>query len=161
MNYLGAEQATFTMNFSRSASHVIGQYHRLISLGRKGYRRVMLDLIRVADYLDSKLEEMGCFVLLSKRHGLGLPLVAFRLDPSKDYAFDEFAIAGELRLQGGWMVPAYSMAPHGENVNMLRVVVRQDLSKLRCDVFISDLRMSMHRLSSRSVSCGSRSYGES
>lgn len=160
MNYLGAEQATFTMTFSRSASHVIGQYYRLISLGRKGYRRVMLDLIHVADYLDSKLEEMACFVLLSKKNGQGLPLVAFRLDPVKDFAFDEFAIARELRCHGGWMVPAYTMAPHGEQVNMLRVVVRQDLTMSRCDVFISDLGKSIQRLSSMSVSCMSWPYGE-
>jgi glutamate decarboxylase len=157
MNYLGAEQTTFTLNFSRGAFHVVSQYYRLISLGKKGYRRVMLDLIRMADYLCSKLEEMGCFVLLSKKRGLGLPLAAFRLDPAGDFAFDEFAVALELRRRGGWMVPAYTMAPHGERVNVLRVVVRQDLSVSRCDGFVADLRMAVQRLKEMSVACVSQS----
>ncbi|KAK3936083.1 pyridoxal phosphate-dependent transferase [Diplogelasinospora grovesii] len=151
MNYLGAEQATFTLNFSRGASHVISQHYKLVTLGKKGYRRVMLDLIRMADYLGSNLEEMGCFVLLSKKHGRGLPLVAFRLDPAKGYAFDEFAIAHELRRQGGWVVPAYTMAPHSEEVKILRVVVRQDFSHSRCDALVADLRMALHRLRMMSV----------
>ncbi|KAK4155648.1 pyridoxal phosphate-dependent transferase [Chaetomidium leptoderma] len=147
MNYLGAEQLTFTLNFSRAASHVISQYYKLISLGQKGYRRVMLDLICMADYLGSNLEQMGCFVVLSKKHGQGLPLVAFRLDPAKGYVFDEFAIARELRRLGGWVVPAYTMAPHSDEVKILRVVVRQDFSHAGCDALIADLRLALLRLS--------------
>jgi glutamate decarboxylase len=30
INYLGADQASFTLNFSKGASHVIGQYYQLI-----------------------------------------------------------------------------------------------------------------------------------
>jgi glutamate decarboxylase len=146
MNYLGAEQLTFTLNFSRGASHVISQYYKLISLGKKGYRRVMLDLIRMANYLGSNLEKMGCFIVLSKKHGQGLPLVAFRLDPAMGYAFDEFAIAHELRRLGGWVVPAYTMAPHSDEVKILRVVVRQDFSLAGCDALIADLRLALLQL---------------
>lgn len=40
INYLGADQASFTLNFSRGASQVIGQYYQLIRLGKKGYRSI-------------------------------------------------------------------------------------------------------------------------
>jgi glutamate/tyrosine decarboxylase-like PLP-dependent enzyme len=35
INYLGADQASFTLNFSKGASHVIGQYYQLIRLGKQ------------------------------------------------------------------------------------------------------------------------------
>jgi glutamate decarboxylase len=145
-NYLGAEQASFTLNFSRSASHVICQYYKLIRLGMNGYRRIMLDLLRMAEYLASNLETMGCFILMSEKHGRGLPLVAFRLDPAKGYAFDEFAIADELRQQGGWVVPAYTMALHSEELKILRVVVREDFSHSHCHTLIADVHRALHRL---------------
>ncbi|CAH8390592.1 unnamed protein product [Eruca vesicaria subsp. sativa] len=41
INYLGADQPTFTLNFSKSSSQVIAQYYQLIRLGHEGYRNVM------------------------------------------------------------------------------------------------------------------------
>lgn len=41
INYLGADQASFTLNFSKGASQVIGQYYQLIRLGKHGYRAIM------------------------------------------------------------------------------------------------------------------------
>ncbi len=42
INYLGAEQSSLTLNFSRGASQIIGQYYQLIRLGKHGYRSIML-----------------------------------------------------------------------------------------------------------------------
>jgi len=78
INYLGADQASFTLNFSRGASQVIGQYYQLIRLGKKGYRSIMLNLTRTADYLGASVEKLG-FILMSKTRGNGLPLVSSRL----------------------------------------------------------------------------------
>jgi glutamate decarboxylase len=77
---------------------------------------------------------------MSKKGGNGLPLVAFRLDPAKGKHYDEFAIAHQLRGRS-WVVPAYTMAPHTENLKMLRVVVREDFSKSRCDTLICDIKL--------------------
>ena len=41
INYLGADQSSFTLNFSKGASQVIGQYYQLIRLGKKGYRAII------------------------------------------------------------------------------------------------------------------------
>ncbi|KAI0484105.1 glutamate decarboxylase [Xylariaceae sp. FL0804] len=139
INYLGADQASFTLNFSKGASQVIGQYYQLIRLGKKGYRAIMSNLTRTADYLSDALEAMG-YIIMSKRSGEGLPLVAFRLPESKDRHFDEFALAHKLRARG-WVVPAYTMAPHTENLKMLRVVVREDFTKNRCDALICDIKL--------------------
>ncbi|KAK4961717.1 hypothetical protein LTR10_002208 [Elasticomyces elasticus] len=144
INYLGADQASFTLNFSRGASQVIGQYYQLIRLGKNGYRNIMCNITRTADYLAANVEKMG-FVLMSKTRGQGLPLVAFRLDPQHKHKFDEFAIAHQLR-ERGWVVPAYTMAPHANKLKMMRVVVREDFSRSRCDALIADLKLAMDEL---------------
>jgi glutamate decarboxylase len=144
VNYLGADQATFTLNFSRGASQVIGQYYQLIRLGKKGYRSIMCNLTRTADYLSAAVEEMG-FLVMSQGKGNGLPLVAFRLNPKHNHKFDEFAIAHQLR-ERGWVVPAYTMAPHSETLKMMRVVVREDFSRSRCDALIADLQLAVKEL---------------
>lgn len=144
INYLGADQASFTLNFSRGASQIIGQYYQMIRLGKHGYRAIMLNLIRIADYLASSLEKLG-FLIMSARGGKGLPLVACRLDPARRKMYDEFAIAHQLR-ERGWVVPAYTMAPHSEKLKMMRVVVREDFSKARCDALISDVKFALQTL---------------
>lgn len=144
INYLGADQASFTLNFSKGASQVIGQYYQLIRLGKRGYRSIMLNLTRTADYLAAQLKEMG-FIIMSQGGGKGLPLVAWRMDPAKGHHFDEFAIAHHLR-ERGWVVPAYTMAPHSDQLKLMRVVVREDFSKNRCDSLLQDIRMALQVL---------------
>lgn len=139
INYLGAEQSSFTLNFSKGASQVIGQYYQLIRLGKHGYRAIMSNLTRTADYLSDSLESLG-FRIMSKKAGEGLPLVAFRLPPDEDRVYDEFALAHQLRVRG-WVVPAYTMAPNTNNLKMLRVVVREDFTRNRCDALITDIKL--------------------
>lgn len=141
INYLGADQASFTLNFSKGASQVIGQYYQFLRLGKRGYRSIMLNLTRTADYLIEQLQHLG-FIIMSQGHGRGLPLVAFRLNPAKGYIFDEFAIAHHLR-ERGWVVPAYTMAPHSEKLKLMRVVVREDFSKSRCDSLLTDFKLAL------------------
>ncbi|KAF6232862.1 hypothetical protein HO173_008825 [Letharia columbiana] len=144
INYLGADQASFTLNFSKGASQVIGQYYQMIRLGKHGYRSIMLNLTRTSDYLASALENLG-FLIMSKKGGEGLPLVAFRLNPKDQHHFDEFAVAHHLR-ERGWVVPAYTMAPHSDKLKLMRVVVREDFSRARCDTLIADIKLAMESL---------------
>lgn len=79
INYLGSEQASFTLNFSKGAAHVIAQYYVLIRLGRNGFRKIMSNLTATADHLAARLKATGYFEIMSETGGRGLPLVAFRL----------------------------------------------------------------------------------
>jgi glutamate decarboxylase len=104
----------------------------------------MLNLTRTADYLSAQLRFLG-FIILSKGGGFGLPVVAFCLDPDNGQHFDEFAIAHQLR-ERGWVVPAYTMAPHSEKLKLMRVVVREDFSKSRCDQLVCDIKLALQVL---------------
>ncbi|CAG8742854.1 12970_t:CDS:2, partial [Cetraspora pellucida] len=137
VNYLGSDQATFTLNFSKGAANVIAQYYVLIRLGRQGFTSIMKNLMNIADYLSVRLEATNKFTILSDRNGNGLPLVAFKLK-SKNIHYDEFDVAQRIR-EHQWIVPAYTMAPNIQHVKLLRVVVREDFSRERCDIFITDL----------------------
>jgi glutamate decarboxylase len=145
INYLGAEQSSFTLNFSKGASQVIGQYYQLIRLGKAGYRHIMTNLTKTADYLSDALREAG-FEIMSEGHGKGLPLVAFRFpDTEEERDFDEFALAQYLRARG-WVIPAYTMAPETDKMKMMRVVVREDFSRSRCELLIKDIKLCYHHL---------------
>jgi glutamate decarboxylase len=41
VNYLGSPQVSFTLNFSKSGVHVIGQYYQLLRLGKNGFRNIV------------------------------------------------------------------------------------------------------------------------
>lgn len=146
INYLGADQSSFTLNFSKGASQVIGQYYQLIRLGKKGYTQIMRNLTLTADYLSDSLKALG-FIIMSQGSGEGLPLVAFRLPPDSEgeRSYDEFALAHQLRVRS-WVVPAYTMAPKTENLKMLRVVVREDFTRSRCESLIKDVKLCMQLL---------------
>lgn len=53
--------------------------------------------------------------------------------------------AHQLR-ERGWVVPAYTMAPHSEKMKMLRVVVREDFTRSRCDALIADFKLALQTL---------------
>lgn len=143
INYLGSDQASFTLNFSKGAAHVIAQYYVLIRLGRSGFRKIMANLTATADHLTDKLNATGRFTIMSEGNGRGLPLVAFRL--SEKHHYDEFDISSKLR-ERGWIVPAYTMAPNVQHLKMLRVVVREDFSRSRCEIFVRDILAAVQSL---------------
>ncbi len=134
VNYLGGDQPTFNLNFSRGANQIIAQYYNFLNLGREGYERVMNSLQKRAQVLTKRLEESGRFETLSK---LGhLPVVAFTLRDNSRYTV--FDISDKLR-ERGWIVPAYTLAPNAENISVLRVVVREDFTEDMSDMLINDI----------------------
>jgi glutamate decarboxylase len=134
-SYLGAEQSTFDLNFSRSASQVIGQYYNLIRLGHDGYVEIMQNLKDVAGYLKDEIVAKGTNIdVLSE--DLGLPLVAVKL--SEDRPFTAHDVAFHLRTRG-WIVPAYTLPPNVEDQTALRVVVREGFNRTLADDLIGHL----------------------
>jgi glutamate decarboxylase len=141
INYPGTDQASFTLNFSKGASQVIGQYYQLIRLGKHGYRSIMINLTRIADYMAGELRKMG-MILISQTKGRGLPLVAFRLPPNPDRLYDEFSLAHKLR-EYGWVVPAYTMAPYSNKMQLMRAVIREDFSMNLGDSLLQDIKLAL------------------
>ena len=123
VNYLGGDMPTFTLNFSRPGSQVVGQYYNFLRLGRAGYTQVMHSLRSTARWLGDQLAASKRFELLSD--GSTIPVVTFKL--AGDPGYTEFDLSHALRAYG-WQVPAYTMPADAEHVSVLRVVVREGLS---------------------------------
>jgi glutamate decarboxylase len=66
VNYLGGDQASATMNFSKGAGNVIAQYYNFVRLGQAGYHQIMHSSMRTAEHLRQRLRDTGCvFILLN------------------------------------------------------------------------------------------------
>ena len=141
INYLGADQLTFTLNFSKGSSQVIAQYYQLIRLGRKGYENVMKNCQENAMALKKGLEKTGKFNIVSKDNGV--PLVAFSLKDNSRH--NEFEVSDLLR-RFGWIVPAYTMPPDAQHITVLRVVIREDLSRTLAEHLVLDIQKVLQEL---------------
>ncbi|KAK3442483.1 hypothetical protein EUGRSUZ_B02632 [Eucalyptus grandis] len=141
INYLGADQPTFTLNFSKGSSQVIAQYYQLIRLGEEGYRNVMENCHENAMVLKEGLEKTGYFNIVSKDEGV--PLVAFSLNDNSRH--DEFEVSEMLR-RFGWIVPAYTMPADAQHVTVLRVVIREDFSRTLAERLVQDIKKVIHDL---------------
>jgi len=135
VNYLGGDQPTFNLNFSKGANQILGQYYNFLRLGRAGYRQIMEALQTTAKYLADEIEGLRRFTLLSKRGHL--PVVTFAL--KENASFTVFDLSAKLR-ERGWVVPAYTMAPDAQDIAVLRIVVREGLSRDMADLLLNDLQ---------------------
>jgi glutamate decarboxylase len=152
VNYLGGDQPTFNLNFSRGAGQILAQYYNFLRLGREGYTEIMQGLDSTAAYLAKAIEDHGRFEILS-RPGT-IPLVCFRLaghghgqegNGKADPGYTVFDISAHLR-QRGWIVPAYTLAPNAQDIAVLRVVVRENFSRDMADLLADDIHRSVEHL---------------
>lgn len=138
VNYLGGDQASFTLNFSRGASGVIGQYYQFLRLGFEGYKAIMSNGLVTAHYLRQLIIESGQFDIVDKGH---MPLVAFSLKPEVD-SCTVFDIQDKLRCRG-WVVPAYTCSRGAESLSIMRVVVKQNFTTDLANLLMNDIKMAL------------------
>ncbi|XVF53723.1 hypothetical protein PTKIN_Ptkin05aG0121600 [Pterospermum kingtungense] len=143
INYLGSDQPTFTLNFSKGSSQIIAQYYQLIRLGFEGYKNIIENCIEHARILKEGIEKTGRFDIVSK--DVGVPLVAFALKDSSRYTV--FQISEGLR-KFGWIVPAYTMPADAQHIAVLRVVIREDLSHSLAERLVSHILQVVKELDS-------------
>ncbi|KAG9457633.1 hypothetical protein H6P81_002141 [Aristolochia fimbriata] len=143
IDYLGSDQPTFTLNFSKGSSQIIAQYYQFLRLGFEGYKNIMSNCMESARVIREGLQRIGRFNIISKEKGA--PVVAFSFkENDKSLAFK---LSKALRYFG-WIVPAYSMPPDIEDLTVLRVVVREDLGRGLADKFVSHVQVALKEIDS-------------
>jgi len=125
---------TYTLNFSRGGSTIIAQYYNFLRLGREGYTRIMENITKNAKYLASRMNATGYFENLNPDQLL--PVVAVKL--KKEENFTLYDLTAKLR-ERGWIIPAYTLPPDAEDVVILRVVVKENLSRDMIDILCKDI----------------------
>ena len=138
VNYLGASISQVGLNFSRPAAQILAQYYNFIHLGVEGYTEIHSNSMDIAKYCHKAIGKMPCFKNYSET--LENPLFIWTMDPDyeKEAKWTLFDLQDKL-MQSGWMVPAYTMPKDIEDMVVMRIVVRQGMSRDLADMLIEDI----------------------
>jgi glutamate decarboxylase len=134
VNYLGEEEETYTLNFSRGSAMVVAQYYNVLRFGMPGYTRIMKNVLEVAQGLAQRLEKLNRFAILNK--GERLPIIAFRHAKPANYTLVQ--LSHKLR-EKGWIVPAYHLPKDAEDIEIMRVVVRENFTSDMAEFLVNDI----------------------
>ncbi|GLD94256.1 hypothetical protein PINS_up002867 [Pythium insidiosum] len=145
VNYLGGDQQSFTLNFSKGAGNVVAQYYNFLRFGFEGYQRIMETSMENAAYLRSALVATGHFRIVDRQH---MPLVAFALIDSSRYTC--FDIQDKLKSRG-WIVPAYTCSRGAESLVIMRVVVKQNFACHMANMLVQDILKAIEALEKHHV----------
>jgi glutamate decarboxylase len=146
VNYLGGEMPTFNLNFSRPGGQVVTQYYDFIRLGREGYERIHGATYETCAYLAEEIAKLGPFEIVAPGDPQqGIAAVSWKLADGTDPGYNLFDLAVRLRTRG-WLVPAYTLPAHLEEVAIQRVLVRHGFSRDMADLLLADFKRSLDTL---------------
>ncbi|MFN2123756.1 MAG: glutamate decarboxylase [Candidatus Promineifilaceae bacterium] len=150
VNYLGGNMPTFALNFSRPGGQIVAQYYNFLRLGKEGYRKVHMACYETAQYLADEIAKMGPFDLIYDGRG-GIPALAWKLKEGVDHGFTLFDLADRLRTRG-WLVPAYTLPPHREDLAIQRILVKHGFSRDLASLLLNDYREALEHFGLHPVS---------
>jgi glutamate decarboxylase len=145
VNYLGGNEPTFALNFSKPGNGVIAQYYNFLRLGRYGYAKILKNCQSTALFVSKSIEEMGPFMLIS--NGSDIPVFAFTLKEDTT-VFNLYELSDALREQG-WQVPAYTLPSNLNHEVVMRIVVKENFSEDMAELFIGNLNKQVMKLMAR------------
>lgn len=148
VSYLGGKIPTMAINFSRSASQIIGQYYNFLRYGFEGYRQIHQRTKDVAMFLASELEKTGLFQIYN--NGENLPIVCYKLRDDVNVDWTLYDLADRL-LMKGWQVPAYPLPADLQDTIIQRIVCRSDLSHNLAELYLRDLKAAIEDLNKARV----------
>ncbi len=137
VNYLGGNMPTFALNFSRPGGQVVSQYYNFLRLGREGYTKIHQACYETTRFLAEEMEKMGIFRIISDGSN-GIPAVAWSFKEPAKMSYSLYDLSEKLRSRG-WLVPAYSMPAHREDLVVMRILVRHGFSKDLASLYLEDL----------------------
>ena len=147
VNYLGANITQVGLNFSRPAAQILAQYYNFLHLGMEGYREIHSNSMAIAQYCHDMIGKMPCFRNYSETLDNPLFIWTLKAGYEKKAKWTLFDLQDKL-MQRGWMVPAYTMPKDIEDMTVMRIVVRQGMSRDMADMLIGDIRDAVTELES-------------
>ncbi|MFI3284523.1 MAG: glutamate decarboxylase [Erysipelotrichaceae bacterium] len=143
VNYLGGEEPTMAINFSRSGSQIIGQYYIFMRYGKQGIELVQRHTRDLALTITKALEEMKIFEILND--GGNVPVICYRLKDKDAQKWSLYDLSDRLAMKG-WQVPAYTLPDNLKDVAIQRFVIRADFSATMRDALVQDLKFAIDYL---------------
>ena len=146
INYLGGDMPNYSLNFSRPSNSVVLQYFNFLRLGREGYTEIVGNVLSNAQALATKLQGIDGLELISD--GSTFPIVVLRASESQA---TDLTTLSHLLHERGWIVPAYTLPANAENIDVLRMVVKENFSRDMVDMLSHDLRGALKTLRKRTT----------
>ena len=138
--YLGGSVGTFAINFSRPAGQVIAQYYNFLRLGRDGYTRIQQACYDTTQWLAKEIGGLGPFEFINDGNPqTGIPAVCFRVAPGAKIPYSLYDLSDRL-LQRGWQVPAFALTGDAAHITVMRIMVRQGVSRDMAGLLIDDMK---------------------
>ncbi len=156
VSYLGGEEATMAINFSRSAAQIVGQYYVFMRNGFEGFAEIHQRTMDVAHYLVSEIKDMGIFEMLEE--ATEIPILCWRLADGVEKPWTLYDLDDRLRMHG-WQIPAYPLPPNMEDVTCQRIVCRADLSMALAIKFVADMKAEIAHLDAARIVSGEGAEG--
>jgi len=154
VDYLGGSTPTIAINFSRPAGQVICQYYDFLRLGREGYRKIQSACYDTAQYLAHAITELGPFEFLydGDPHN-GIPAVCWKIKNGANPGFNLYDLSDRLRLRG-WQVPAFALNGGCSDWTVMRIMVRQGLSKDMAMLVVEDIKRAIDHFQVHPITVG-------
>lgn len=143
VSYLGGNEATMAINFSRSASQIVGQYYVFMRNGYEGMAEIHQRTLDVARYLAEELKGIEEFEVYEDASQI--PIVTWGLKEGADVPWSLYDLSDRLRMHG-WLIPAYPMPESIQDMVVQRVVVRQDFGMPLAIRLMNDLKKDIETL---------------
>ncbi len=157
VNYLGGEEPTMAINFSRSGSQIIGQYYMFLRLGMEGFKLVQCHTKDVGAIILDAIKKLGIFEIYND--GQNLPILCYRLKNKDNHKWTLYELADRLAMKG-WQVPAYTLPDNLKDVVIQRFVVRADLSANMAEGLVKDFYEAVEYLEENTVSQSKKQKGK-
>lgn len=148
VSYLGGHMPTMAINFSRSASQIIGQYYNFYRYGFNGYKEIHTRTKEAAMSIAKAVEETGLFKVYND--GENLPIVCYTLKDEAEVEWTLYDLADRL-LMKGWQVPAYPLPEDLDSTIIQRFVCRGDLGQNMAEALIRDFNQAIEDLNNARI----------
>lgn len=145
VNYLGAEVTQVGLNFSRPAAQILGQYYNFIRLGWEGYHAIQRNAMDIAQYCHERISKMECFEVYNDEVVNPLFIWSLSEEYERKAKWTLYDLQAKLQ-ESGWMVPAYTMPKDIEDMVVMRIVVRQGMSRDMADMLLKDIENAVAEL---------------
>jgi glutamate decarboxylase len=140
VNYLGGDMPTFALNFSRPGGQIAVQYYNFLRLGREGYRKLHQACYDTTMFLADQIGQLDPFDIISDGNPKNsIPAVSWKLKEGVEHGFTLFDLADRLRTRG-WLVPAYTMPAHRQDMAVQRILVKPGFSRDLATLLMKDYR---------------------
>ena len=116
--------------------------------GFYGYKEIHQRTIDVARYMAAEIRKLGLFDMLEEANQI--PIVCWRLKDNANVQWTLYDLEDRMRMHG-WMIPAYPMPENMQDIDVQRLVLRQDFGMPLAILCINEMKKQIEILNGARV----------